>query len=552
MARGSIRLPQAANVPNIAPPRDPGVPSRPGAFQDPAATAINAVLPALNEVGAAFSARSKRLAAANARIQKRDDAIKRMNFRATFRGSRQNQQDAIERTGGFKSPEMLTEFGASGQDQINQIIKEAQEGGMGDESLTKLINSLAADERGHTDAGATSAAALADKRVDDAGNAVISSLAARALDGEDPAELIAEGLGHIADGSELGDAMREGSEVIFARKMSKDIVTAVTERAFLANDMNRVDMILDDPFAQENLTTAELVVFAKRSQAIRIAQATPEPNKVVGPGAALVGPSGGVIFQNEKDSRPQISIIDKGRSKFFEDLGAIDAKSIETLETNAQAARRNRTEIVRMQAAIKGGQFTTGSFSDLRVFLARIATFVGLDNKITRSLGSAATADVLDAASANLGVEVAQKLGRITNMSILLIQRSLPSLIRTPEGNEILLEIMDRGEQREIDKARLANDFIRRGIPGEGNPLRPATGKSLFEAIDDLAVTDPVLTPELLERVEKGASKAVPSFADRFGDKKILPKFFSNEAVDELESGAEFIWGPTNQRVRKE
>ena len=211
-----------------------------------------------------------------------------------------------------------------------------------------------------------------------------------------------------------------------------------------------------------------------------------------------------------EQSAPLISITDQGETALVKELGKLDANRINDLETTAQTAISTKREVARMEAAIESGRFKTGVFADTRQFLARLFDFAGVDvSDVSDLIGDAATADTLDAAAKRLGVEMAQKLGRITNMSLGFIKDSLPSLTRTPEGNKILIEVMDRVADRDLEIASLADTYF-----SEFGSLRPKDRKSFFEATRDLEESDPVIDEELRQRIIDGSKNAPAKFAD--------------------------------------
>ena len=235
--------------------------------------------------------------------------------------------------------------------------------------------------------------------------------------------------------------------------------------------------------------------------------------------------------------RALVNIDMGGERAFIKELSKLDAGRVAELQDNAQTAFRNRAEIDRMTAALESGKFTTGVFADARQFLARLATFVGASDDTQALIGDAATADVLDAASKNLAVEMAQKLGRITNMSLGFVIDSLPALTRTPEGNKILLEVMGRTATREIELANLADRYAI-----EYQTLRPEGEPSFFQAMRDLEENDPVITEELRKRIVGGSKKAPKSFVEVFGggqpDDLELPEGYE---FDRMENGKVII-----------
>lgn len=214
---------------------------------------------------------------------------------------------------------------------------------------------------------------------------------------------------------------------------------------------------------------------------------------------------------------PLVSITQEGDSAIAKEMGKLDAQRVNQLNTESMQAIRDLDEVERMSAAIESERFTTGVFSDARMFLARLADFAGIDTSTDEwkdLIGDAATADTLDSASNKLAVNVAQKLGRITNMSLQFVRDSLPNLTRTPEGNRILLEVMKRGSERTIEISSLADQFIQRY-----GTLRPKEAKTFFESVRDLEESDPVITPKLRERIIKGSKKGPDTWKEVFTDK---------------------------------
>ena len=192
-------------------------------------------------------------------------------------------------------------------------------------------------------------------------------------------------------------------------------------------------------------------------------------------------------------------------SAFLEQTGKNEAEIISQARESARVARNQLVEIERIQAALDSGRFQTGPFADARVYLSRLFEFAGLEPPVDM-LGDAATADTLDAAAAKLGIDLAGELGRVTNMSLLFVERAVPALTRTVEGNRILAEVMERAARRSIQVGQIANEMVRAGsMQPEGEP-------SYWDRIDQLDEEDPVITDELRKRIEEGSKAAPTSF----------------------------------------
>lgn len=294
--------------------------------------------------------------------------------------------------------------------------------------------------------------------------------------------------------------------------------------------------ILVDPVTGQKIASGE----AKTEKLVEIFDETSPTKSRLVPESQASGLPG-------RERQPVVSITQQGETEMAKQLGKLDAERVVKAEDDAQLAYRTLAEVDRMSAAIESGRFTTGVFSDARVFLSRLADFVGASDDVKKIVGDAATSDTLDAAASRLGIEAAQNLSRLTNMSLTFIKDSLPSLARTPEGNRVLLEVMKRTAGRQIQHASLMDQYIQRH-----GTLRPENEKTYFQAVRDLEEEDPVITPELRKRIVDGSKDAPKSFTEIIKDVGKSQTLSKQEEVDKLEPGTEFIWGPTGQKLRKQ
>jgi hypothetical protein len=113
---------------------------------------------------------------------------------------------------------------------------------------------------------------------------------------------------------------------------------------------------------------------------------------------------------------------------------------------------------------------------------------------------------------------------------------------------------MKRTEGREIEIASLVEQFIQ-----QHGSLTPPNERTFYQAVRDLEEGDPIITPELRERIIEGSRTAPNSFNDVLRDVSGLlrggegvPTISSQEEFDALEPGAEFIWTPTGEKARKD
>lgn len=261
----------------------------------------------------------------------------------------------------------------------------------------------------------------------------------------------------------------------------------------------------------------------------------------------VVGPDGKPRYVKKSDAVGQEAVVsdgttinlnEKGPSAFRTEMGKLDAERVKALNDGAQQSFRDLDEITRMKAALDSGRFQTGTLAFQRQMVSRLATFLGVnqDNEIWKMIGSASTADTLDAAMNRLAVGEAQKMSRITNMSLEFVKSSLPNLIRTPGGNRILVDVMEKGAQRQIDLANLANLYAR-----EFDTMNPTDEQwaekypnlprmSYIEAQADLERRQPVVDEEMRKRIQ-GEADAAP---------KSLQEAINNSLPPGLPKGSRF------------
>ena len=211
-----------------------------------------------------------------------------------------------------------------------------------------------------------------------------------------------------------------------------------------------------------------------------------------------------------------VTIRDTEETAFAKELGKLEGQEFISIQQASATATRNRAEIARLQEGLQGGRFTTGAFVDMRVLAAQYATLAGLDSEAL-GLGDAATADQMESAmkliAANLFKEVASGTGTPrSNAMLQFIQDAGPKLSRTPEGNAIILEVLDRKSVRDNEIARLA-DYYRRTYRSL-SPEDPDV-PSFYMAAQELEENDPLISEELRQRIRTTTDNA-PSAEEAF------------------------------------
>lgn len=103
------------------------------------------------------------------------------------------------------------------------------------------------------------------------------------------------------------------------------------------------------------------------------------------------------------------------------------------------------------------GGFQTGFAAPLRMGLGVGLEFFGIP--VPDIIGDPRAAQRMDAMSAQLAVELADHMSRITNMSVHLVKQSVPNLSRTIGGNQLIAEMMALATEHQVAKSRFLESF---------------------------------------------------------------------------------------------
>lgn len=183
-----------------------------------------------------------------------------------------------------------------------------------------------------------------------------------------------------------------------------------------------------------------------------------------------------------------------------------DMKKIEPISLDAANARAMEAPLQAFKAANNSGQFTPGTAGGLRESIARAGEFLGVSPEILDSLkaagiGDAPTAELMDSASAQIATQLADRMSRVTNMSLAMIQSAVPGLTRTKEGNNLIIDMAEKTNER-----ALALDNLLERYKTQYGTLRPKGKPTFFEAADKLR-REPILDKEFLDKVTKEAKR---------------------------------------------
>lgn len=125
------------------------------------------------------------------------------------------------------------------------------------------------------------------------------------------------------------------------------------------------------------------------------------------------------------------------------------------LRENYDAASRKRTAVKPVIAALgvvnegKTPKFITGFGAETRLQAAQAAKLFGMDTSKIPLLGDPKVGEEMEAATSALAVDAAADLSRATNIQVGFARDAFPKLTRTPEGNLLLAQVVDRTAARQ-------------------------------------------------------------------------------------------------------
>jgi len=242
-------------------------------------------------------------------------------------------------------------------------------------------------------------------------------------------------------------------------------------------------------------------------------------------------------------TRDVLTPEEQANTQFLKGLADVDIKRIERYTNDAEAARDMTAPLSAFRAANNSGQFETGTAGGLRASLSRMASFLGVSQDTIKQLeavglGDAKAADLMTALQNQIGLQMADKLGRVTNMSLGFIQEAGPGLLKTKEGNDLIITMMEKANERALK----IDDKIEEYRTRYGT-LRPKGKPSFFEWVNKIR-QEPLVDDKFLELMKTTAKKG-----DKIGTvEDILKRAIGSETLD-LHGTSYDITGKTSKGI---
>ncbi len=201
-------------------------------------------------------------------------------------------------------------------------------------------------------------------------------------------------------------------------------------------------------------------------------------------------------FIREKALKPA-NQINFGEKEMDKRLAQIDTDMVKGVLEKGDTARAQQPQIDAMKETLKSGLFKFGTLADARTEVGRFFETLGVDSgRVNKLIGGAQTAEVFDASVNQLFSESAKDMDRSMKLSLTGIQKSLPQLYMTPEGNNVLVTLLERVNANKIAKADLTEQYW-----SEHGTTRAEGQPSLRKLLNEFDTKNPVVDDALKEQI---------------------------------------------------
>jgi hypothetical protein len=186
---------------------------------------------------------------------------------------------------------------------------------------------------------------------------------------------------------------------------------------------------------------------------------------------------------------------EKATNKFIETLSKNEANTASKAYTASIDARSQLVEIAHLKETLTNGKFKPGPAAGFRLYMGQVAQFFDIDTSDIPAIGDPKSGEAFQAGIARLATEASKNTTRI-RLAFEFIQRSMPELSKTKEGNLLILEVMERIANRRIEIGNLLPEYKKHG------GLMPMDGFPAFSTkLGQLEKDNPIIDEDLKKRM---------------------------------------------------
>lgn len=237
----------------------------------------------------------------------------------------------------------------------------------------------------------------------------------------------------------------------------------------------------------------------------------------------IVGPDGRpMVNQQAVDAKKAVSAAQgSGALEPHADKVLIDqaAKEHGELQGNALKARTGLTQVSRLSSLLD--QVNTGRFTSTTQDIKQMAKGLGIDLGalgIKDDVGPAQAAEALSNQFALLLRDPSSgggMPGALSDSDRKFLAQMVPNLETTPEGRKLMVDFMSRMYQRQIDLAKVANQYVR-----EGSLKKDPAG--MYAKLQEYADTNPIFDPA--KDAPAGGMSPMPAPSNLYDKYGLKPK----------------------------
>lgn len=164
----------------------------------------------------------------------------------------------------------------------------------------------------------------------------------------------------------------------------------------------------------------------------------------------------------------QPGVVRSGASGQVREAEKGAAKQLEDINEAATNASKTKSSIGTMRSAIDSGKIKTGKLSDIRYTVAGYIAGATGDRKAAAIAAGLdpSNAEIFEKESTRMGLTFARQTegAREAVAAINIALKANPSLLNTEAGNKMILNIMDKGADWDIERGKAANSYFRKQL----------------------------------------------------------------------------------------
>jgi len=206
---------------------------------------------------------------------------------------------------------------------------------------------------------------------------------------------------------------------------------------------------------------------------------------------------------DDKSTKITLNTGEVVESAYGKGTGAGLAEETNLIIKEKRLAQQNLGRLQDMKSLLQTEAFKPGALARPRLYVGRLVEFLHeahpstLTETLLKGVGKPAFGEAYDKLSKEMLLLMAKYVGRITNLSLNFARDTVPGLLKTKEGNLLIIALMERADRRKIELGTIEEKYALAGTPTpEGEP-------TLFAARDKYHKDHPFIDAKLKAAIAK-------------------------------------------------